>query len=261
MLPSRRLISAAVAALVALTPLAARADEGLTSSGSIVIQAIVSGQKINVGSPIALYRLGSAYRLDVQALVPVGTDPTVGAFLASALPIHSFTYMYDGATSTTSAYSNDNHTYYQETKRAMSGAATPAPVAQTSSGSDPLSMIAMYGRLLRDDKTFSATLDLAGHTTTNGHPATNVNLEFKQQKTGGALQDYRAHLALADDLDGFPVQIALDSVGAKSTDFAGALRLDLTNVQRAAPTSGTFSIPNGFTRVNSLGELLRPQGR
>ena len=259
MLPSRQMICAAVAAVLALTPLAARADEGLTSSGSIVIQAIVSGQKINVGSPIALYRLGSVYRLDVQALTPVGTDPTVGAFLASALPIHSFTYMYDGVTSTTSAYSNDNHTYYQETKRALSGA--PTTVAQTGSGSDPLSMIAMYGRLLRDDKTFSATLDLAGHTTTNGHLATNVNLEFKQQKTGGALQDYRAHLALADDLDGFPVQIALDSVGAKSTDFAGALRLDLTNVQRAAPASGTFAIPNGFTRVNSLGEVLRPQGR
>ena len=247
------------AALVCV-PLAASADEGLTSSGSIVIQAVISGQKINVGSPIALYRAGSAYRLDVKQLTPVGVDATVGAFLATALPIHSFTFMYDGATGTTSAFSNDNHTYYQESKRATSAPTTPAP-ALTTSASDPLSMIAMYGRMLRDDKTFSATLNLAGHGTTNGHPATNVNLEFKQQKTGGALQDYRAHLALADDLDGFPVQIALDSVGVKASDLAGALRLDLTAVQRATPPSDTFTIPAGYARVNSLGEILKPASR
>ncbi len=257
MLQFRRLAGAAAAALLMCAPLVARADDGLTSSGSIVIQAVLSGQKINVGSPIALLRSGSSYRLDVTQLAPVGVDPTVAAFLAGALPIHSFTFMYDGATGTTSAYSNDNHTYYQETKKASGTTATPAPAAPTNGG-DPLSLIAMYGRMLRDDKTFSATLDLAGHGTTNGHPATNVNFEFKQQKTAGALQDYRAHLALADDLDGFPIQIALDSVGVKSSDFAGALRLDLTNVQRAAPPSGSFAIPSGFTRVTSLQEILRP---
>ena len=251
----RHLACAAVAALLACAPLAARADEGLTSSGSIVIQAVFSGQKINLGSPIALFRAGSAYRLDVTQLAPVGVDPTVSAFLASALPIHSFTFMYDGASGTTSAYSNDNHTYYQESKKAPS--AVPTSTIATT-GSDPLSTIAMYGRMLRDDKTFSATLDLAGHGTTNGHPATNVNLEFKQQKNAGASQDYRAHLALADDLDGFPVQIALDSVAAKASEFAGAVRLDLTNVQRSAPPSGSFAIPGGYTRVTSLQEILHP---
>lgn len=249
----RRLACAAVAALLMCAPLAARADGGLTSSGSIVIQAVLSGQKINLGSPIALYRAGSAYRLDVTQLAPVGVDPTVSAFLASALPIHSFTFMYDGASGTTSAYSNDNHTYYQESKKATSAA--PPPSTATT-GSDPLSTIAMYGRMLRDDRTFSATLDLAGHGTTNGHPATNVNLEFKQQKNAGTLQDYRAHLALADDLDGFPVQIALDSVAARTSDFAGAVRLDLTNVQRIAPPDGSFTIPGGYTRVTSLQEIL-----
>ena len=39
----RHLACAAVAALMACTPLATRADEGLTSSGSIVIQAVFSG--------------------------------------------------------------------------------------------------------------------------------------------------------------------------------------------------------------------------
>ena len=253
----RRLACAAVAALLASAPLAASADEGLTSSGSIVIQAVLSGQKIDLGSPIALFRAGSAYRLDVTQLAPVGIDPAVSAFLASALPIHSFTFMYDGASGTTSAYSNDNHTYYQESKNVPTAAPTPT-IATTSTGSDPLSTIAMYGRMLRDDKTFSATLDLAGHGTTNGHPATNVNLEFKQQKNAGALQDYRAHLALADDLDGFPVQIALDSVAAKTSEFAGALRLDLTNVQRIAPPNGSFAIPGGYTRVTSLQEILHP---
>ena len=251
----RHLACAAVAALMACTPLATRADEGLTSSGSIVIQAVFSGQKVNLGSPIALFRAGSAYRLDVTQLVPVGVDPTVSAFLASALPIHSFTFMYDGASGTTSAYSNDNHTYYQESKKAPS--AVPTSTIATT-GSDPLATIAMYGRMLRDDKTFSATLDLAGHGTTNGHPATNVNLEFKHQKNAGTLQDYRAHLALADDLEGFPVQIALDSVAAKASEFAGAVRLDLTNVQRGAPPSGSFAIPGGYTRVTSLQEILHP---
>jgi hypothetical protein len=79
----------------------------------------------------------------------------------------------------------------------------------------------------------------------------------RRQRPGKALEDYHAQLALADDLDGFPVRILFSSTPPTPQDFGGSLRLDLTAIAREAPDEALFAVPAGYTRVTSIGEVLQ----
>ena len=106
----------------------------------------------------------------------------------------------------------------------------------------------------------SATIQLVGHTTVNGHPATSLDVQMRRQLPGKALENYHAQLALADDLGDFPVQITLQSVPATPRDFGGTAKLDLTEIQRDEPADNLFTIPTGYTRVSSLAGVLHMPG-
>jgi hypothetical protein len=110
-------------------------------------------------------------------------------------------------------------------------------------------------RQLRD--VVHASIVLTGHSTINGHPTADLDLTVARQPPGGTLQNYHAQLALADDLDGFPVRIAISSTPASPQDFHGSAQLDLTGVERETPDPGLFALPPGYTRVTSLGEVLQ----
>lgn len=252
-----RALAASAALLLASPSLlgATAAVPGLRSSGTLVVSANVSGEPINVGGTVALYHKGALYRLDVLSLGFPGTSGGLSALASTLIGPGGVSLLYDGATGATTAWSNQNKTYYQMAgpRAAPPGSAAPAPSAPAGP-SDPLAGLASLATTLRDVQ--SATIQLTGHGQVNGHPTTAIDLQLKRQLPGKPLEDYHAQLALADDLGEFPVQIALASVPATKQAFGGTMKLDLTSVVRETPADSMFAVPAGYTRVTSLSGVL-----
>ncbi|HEX3466193.1 MAG TPA: hypothetical protein VHS78_19240 [Candidatus Elarobacter sp.] len=243
--------------LLAATPNAA--IPGLRSSGTLVVQANVQGSPVNVGGRVALYHKGSMYRLDVLSLGFPGTSGDLSSLAATLIGPGGVSMLYDGASGTLSAWSNANKTFYSETPQR--GPAPPGPAVSNGGGAasgDPLAALAGIAGALRNVQ--SATIQLVGHTTVNGHPATSLDVQMRRQLPGKPLENYHAQLALADDLGDFPVQITLQSVPATPQAFGGTAKLDLTDVQRDDPADNLFTVPQGYTRVSSLAGVLHMPG-
>lgn len=251
-----RTLSAATVLLLSATPvLGANAIPGLRSSGTIVVQADVQGQPVNVGGKVALYHKGALYRLDLLSLGFPGTSADVSAAMSSLIAPGGVSIVYDGATQTLSAWSSANRIYYTATPQRTPASAAPAPAEGAPTGGDPLATLANLAGALHDVE--SATIQLVGHTTVNGHPATDLDVTMKRQLPGRPLEDYHARLALADDLGDFPLQISFQSVPATKSAFGGVMKLDFTTVQRDAPDDAVFVIPAGYTRVTSITAILK----
>ncbi|MFN2459434.1 MAG: hypothetical protein ABR591_01880 [Candidatus Velthaea sp.] len=256
------LASAALAMVLALGPSGARAQlagNGFHAGGSIVVQANVSGSPLTIGGNVALYHRGNLYRLDLLSLAFPGTNSGLSAAAGALLAPGGATVIYDGASGAITAYSNANRTYYAEAPKAAPAASRPTPSAAAPPATDPLETLAGIARQLRNVQR--ASIQLTGHGTANGHPVSNIDVLVRRQLPGKPLEDYHATLALADDLDGFPVQLLLSSTPPSPNSFGGSLRLDLTNVAREQPADAIFAIPAGFARVNSIADVLRPPGR
>jgi hypothetical protein len=254
---------AASAALLLLAPAltgAAPAIPGLSSTGTLVVQASVQGEPINVGGKVALFHKGTMYRLDLLSLGFPGVSGDLSTLAATLIGPGGVSMLYDGATGSITAWSNANKTYYSETpsRPAPAAAALPANAAQPSPA-DPLAALANLATALRDVQ--SATIQMTGHSMVNGHPSTGLDVQMKRQQPGKPLENYHAQLALADDLNDFPVQIALQSVPATKNAFGGTMKLDLTTVERNTPDDSIFTVPQGYTRVSSLSGVLRMPGR
>jgi hypothetical protein len=244
-------------ALIAATP--ASPIPGLRSSGTLVVQANVQGSPVNLGGRVALYHKGALYRLDVLSLGFPGTSGDLSSLAATLIGPGGVSMLYDGATGSLSAWSNANKTYYSESPQRGPGPAQPGPAAAAGGSSgDPLAALAGIAGALRNVQ--SATIQLVGHTTVNGHPATSLDVQMRRQLPGKPLENYHAQLALADDLGDFPVQITLQSVPATPSAFGGTAKLDLTDVQRDDPADNLFTIPTGYTRVSSLAGVLHMPG-
>ena len=186
------------------------------------MRANVQGEPVNVGGNVALYHKGSLYRLDVLSLGFPGTSGDLSALAATLIGPGGVSALYDGATGALTAWSNANRTYYTERRRRRRSPAPrrPPPAASMpATRGDPLAALADLASSLRDVQT--ATIQLVGHSTVNGHPATNLDVQMKRQLPGKPLENYHAQLALADDLGDFPVQIALQSVPRRRIRFGG----------------------------------------
>ncbi|HWT07121.1 MAG TPA: hypothetical protein VN224_15255 [Xanthomonadales bacterium] len=256
-----RALAVCAALLVASPPLLGAASiPGLRASGTLVVRANVQGAPVNVGGNVALYHKGSLYRLDVLSLGFPGTSGDLSALAATLIGPGGVSALYDGATGALTAWSNGNRTYYTETPArppAPASAAAAAANAPAASG-DPLGALAGVASVLRDVQ--SATIQLVGHSAVNGHPATNLDLQMKRQRPGKPLENYHAQLALADDLNEFPVQITIQIVPATTNAFGGVAKLDLTSIQADNPDDSLFAVPQGYTRVDSLAGVLRRGG-
>jgi hypothetical protein len=267
MIRGRTVAALLLAGLVALPgpgrAAAGSSPGGFRSTGTLVVQATYSGSPVNVGGDIALYRRGSMYRLDVLSLAFPGTDPTTSAVAGALIAPGGATLIYDGASGTVTAYSNANRVYYQDapavkgaSRRTLSDTAPAAAASSAAPGADdPLAALAGIVRQLHDVQR--ASILLTGHSTTNGHPTDDLDVQVRRQRPGKPLEEYHAQLELADDLDGFPVRILLQSTPPTPQDFGGSLRLDLTAVAPETPDAATFAIPASYARVASLGEVLQ----
>jgi hypothetical protein len=255
----RALAASAAFVLTAPSLLGAGPIPGLRASGTLVVRANVQGAPVNVGGNVALYHKGSLYRLDVLSLGFPGTSGDLSALAATLIGPGGVSALYDGATGTMTAWSNGNRTYYTESPARPAAAAAAAAGASTPAASgDPLAAFAGIASVLRDVQ--SATIQLVGHSTVNGHPATNLDLQMKRQRPGKPLENYHAQLALADDLSEFPVQITIQIVPPTTNAFGGVAKLDLTSIQADNPDDSMFAVPQGYTRVDSIAGVLRRGG-
>jgi hypothetical protein len=257
----RALTASAALFLTTAAPLGASAQTapaipGFRSSGTLVVALNLQGQPLNVGGRVAMYHKGSLYRLDVLSLGLPGVSGDLSAMAATLLGPGGVSVLYDGANGALTAWSDTNKTYYAEAPRtppaAAQGRAQNAPAAGAA---DPLAALAGIGAMLRDVQT--ASIQLTGHSTVNGHPATSLDIQMRRQLPGKPLENYHAQLALADDLNEFPVEITLQSIPADKNAFGGTMKLDLTDIQRDTPADTLFTVPQGYTRVTSLGGVLR----
>jgi hypothetical protein len=227
---------------------------GFRSSGTIVVQMNLQGQPLNVGGRVAMYHKGSMYRLDLISLGIPGLSGDLSAVAATLIGPGGASVLYDGATGALSAWSDANKTYYTEAPRSAPSAPAPTAASAAPASSDPLAALASVGALLRDVQ--NASIQLTGHGMVNGHPSTSLDVQMKRQRPGKPLENYHAQLALADDLNEFPLQITLQSVPATKNDFGGTMKLDLTDVQRDTPADSIFAVPQGYTRVSSISGVL-----
>ena len=247
-----RMLAAPVqAAPVVATPVLT----GIRSTGTLVVRATVSGSPLNVGGTIALFRRGSSYRLDLLTLGFPGTDPTASALAGALLAPGGATLLYDGTSGALTAYSIGNHVYFQQAAKSNVTTARDTTPAAAPAAQDPLALLALVSRQLHDVER--AAIQLTGHSSINGHPTDDLDIMLRRQRPGRGVEDYHAQLNLADDLDGFPVRIALTSTPPSPQDFGGSFRLDLTAVARDTPDAAIFAIPPGLTRVDSLGAVLQ----
>jgi hypothetical protein len=254
-----RALAAAAALLLASPPLLGAASiPGLRASGTLVVRANVQGAPVNVGGNVALYHKGSLYRLDVLSLGFPGTSGDLSTLAATLIGPGGVSALYDGATGALTAWSNGNRTYYTETPARPASASAVAGANTPAASGDPLGALAGVASALRDVQ--SATIQLVGHGTVNGHPATNLDLQMKRQRPGKPLENYHAQLSLADDLSEFPVQITIQSVPATTNAFGGVAKLDLTSIQADTPDDSMFVVPQGYTRVDSIAGVLRRGG-
>jgi hypothetical protein len=251
---ARALAAPAILALVLPLIGASPSIPGLRASGTIVIQANLQGQPVNIGGNVALYHKGTAYRLDLLSLGFPGTGSDLSALASTLLGPGGVTVVYDGATGGITAWSSANHAYYV-TSPVRSSAPPPSQAAVAAAGGgDPLAALAGVAAALHDVQ--SATIQLSGHSVVNGHPTTGLDVQMKRQLNGKAPESYHAQLALADDLAGFPVQLTLQSIPPTPTAFGGTMKLDLTSVQPDDPDDALFRVPPGYTRASSLSGVL-----
>lgn len=245
----------ALIALIALsflrTPAVHSADmaaAGFTSRGNAVIRVAFNGTPIDLGANIALAQRNSTYRLDILSLSIPGTDPTLNAIAQSLLPTGGYTVIFDRAKATTIVWSASKHTYAV----LGGGDATPAP-AKPSTGSNANPSITGS---LQKLKAMTLSLALAGHGTTNGHPTTGLDYAVKFQLDGKQPYDVSGRAQLADDLDEIPVQFQIQGKEATPKGQSGAMRIDVTAIERAAPEANQFDVPAGFTRVSDIKDVV-----
>jgi hypothetical protein len=258
---------AVVLAGVAATA-AGRADAadgpGFSALGTLVARSELSGQPISVGGNIALKELNGMVRLDVLSLaIPNGGGSMLGALASGALsatslfPPGGFTVVFDRAQHTYTVWSPSKHTYFTSAPSAGPPSANPAVAATAAIGETNDFLHAFTAlKALRNMRVFAVSLALTGHGTTNGHPTTGLSYDLKRQEQTGDLLDIAGGLKLADDLDEIPVQLIANVKGAPGGAPPSAIQLDLTSVDRHAPSQDAFIVPAGFTKASQISDVF-----
>jgi hypothetical protein len=252
------LAGAALALAAGVASNAQSPSAGFSAKGALVVQTELSGAKLDVGGNIALEQRGQLVRVDVLSLGIPGMNPTLNALASSQLiPAGGYSLVYDQAKRSYTVWSSAKRTYYSSEGGGQAPAqSNPAVAAATAVGSAGDIMHAFSAaKALRDYRVFSASIDLTGHGTTNGHPTTGLNFAIKRQEKTGDLLDVHGQLHLADDLNELPVQIAASLNGAGGAPPT-SLRLDLTSVDAHTPADADFVVPQGFSKAAQISDVL-----
>lgn len=213
---------------------------------------MLNGTRISLGGEIALMTRGKQLRMDLLRLGVPGTDPAVSALLAQFLPQGGVSFLLDQGTGATTVWSDSKRKYYV-LKAAASPAPSPSPGAadEPAFGNSIVELLETPGKYVKDYSVFSFAMKLLARSTVNGHPASNVHLDYHAQKRGGKMQDASVDLALAEDEHYLPVRLSATS---KPQNFSA--RIDFTQISAASPDPALFSVPQGYAPASDPSEIF-----
>jgi hypothetical protein len=251
---------ASATALVPAPAFAAQPDAvaaGFSAHGALAVHTQLSGTKLQVTGNISLEELGNLVRLDMLSLSLPGLDPGLSALASSQLiPAGGYTVVFDQGKHGYTVWSTSKRTYYISTPGAADQTNNPVigAAATIGSTSDFLHAFAL-AKPLKDYRAFSASVTLTGHGQTNGHPTTGIDFAIKRQERTGDPLDLHGNLQLADDLDEIPVRINANVQGSGGLP-PSSMQLDLTSVDRSAPSAADFTVPAGYAKAAQLSDVF-----
>ncbi len=267
--PSQTLVLALMALVLVPGATAGRAfaqqqPPGFTAHGTLVAQTQLSGQPLSLGGNIVLEQLGDMVRLDLQSLAVPSNGSLLGALANSAMsatslfPAGGYSVVFDRRNRTYTVWSPSKHTYFTSPANAPPAASSNPAVAATTAIAETGDLLHSFAaaKALRDYRVFSASINLTGHGTTNGHPTTGLTYAIKRQERTGDLLSIAGSMKLADDLDEIPVQLVANVQGAGNGAPPGTIRVDLTSIDRNAPSGDDFTVPAGYTRASQLSDVF-----
>ena len=236
---------------------------GYLCKGEITISSAFGGTPVSFGGKIALEERGSRLRLDIISIdilgaTKPGSSPSVTAMLATQLfPKGGITIVYDRTRSAYIVWSNAKRAYAS----AYLGPKTvPSPVPAASAPAAPptneFDLFKAFSALrpLKTDRTFSMSVALTGHKQLFAHPVSTVHFDIEQTTFSGKSTVVHMDVALADDVDELPIQLIVHGITKGMP--ASTLRIDVPELVRQAPPEGDFEPPQGYTRLNSVGDLF-----
>jgi hypothetical protein len=234
---------------------------GFSGRGVLAIRTTVSGSPATFNATISLDQRGTLYRLDILSVTTPGGGSGGGTGSATQLIAPGgLTAVYDRAGRRVTIWSPSRRTYavYEIPRRAADGAASAASGASADGAGDDGSVarrqLGILGVLAQLGPS-SAVLSQAGHGSANGHATTLLDYVLRGAQDGrGNPLDVRGRLQLADDLDGIPVELTATVTGG--ANVYGTLRADLTSVERTTPSAALFTVPAGYTKVQSVDGVL-----
>jgi hypothetical protein len=240
-------------------PTGTPAPTGFVGKGDLVIQSALAGVPLTVGGHVAFETAGSDFRLDILSFSFPGANSAVSSALGTqVLPPGGFTVVFDRTANTLTIWSSARRMYYTQSMKALraraNGGATPTPGPSPTGPDLATAFRALSG--LRDDKTFTMSISLTGHTALFGHPVSNLHYELIQTPlaTSGSSTDIHGELALAEDLDSFPVKFTA-SVAVKSIPIS-SLSLEFTELAKRLPPASDFAPPPDYTKATSIGDVM-----
>ena len=245
--------------LVVLSLRTASGDEqpkGYTSKARIVLQVNISGQKVNIAGETASMVRGHIARTDLVRIAATGTDPSLSSLVGHLLPPGGYTMLVDRDSRTVTVWAPSKKTY-TTIDLSKTAKATPSPSpspSATPTNDDPFTMFDGL-KFLRDFSILSGTVELAGHSTVNGHPATGISAAVRAQlKKGGGTMKFNGRMDFAEDLNFFPVRLSgTVDIASKIT---GKIQVDVTHVDRTVPAADLFAVPAGYEKVSDLSKVI-----
>lgn len=235
---------------------------GYSGKGAIVVRSTLGGQtNLTLGGDVGFEQSGDLLRLDVLSVKMPGVDPSLGAAASTELfPPGGFTLVFDRPHQRAVIWSVARKRYFVFSfapSPAASPTATPRPTPSPGATATGAGGPFAFFKNLKNYKTLTFEISLAGHAVTNGHPTTGLNFLFQSEDNDGKKIDMHGTLQSADDLDGLPVQLLVSSSGTQGPQ--GDARIDLTSVERRVVAAADFAVPKGFTKVDNPFDVVGTQ--
>jgi hypothetical protein len=245
----------ALALLLCISPAAIAQDasnQGFTAHGTMVAQVVFSGTKINLGGDIAMMSRGQQLRFDLLRLSIPGSEPTLNALLTQFLPQGGISAVMDQSTGNTTVWSDARRKFYVFAGNKTQAAAPVASSASSLPGpAGSVMQMLESGKVIAGYTQFAESISMTGRSTVNGHPASNIHLTLRTQKTAGKLTDLVGDLSLAEDAGYLPVRI-------NATDRASKMsaNINFTSLTTQVPDAGIFSVPSGYAQAADPSEVF-----
>jgi hypothetical protein len=229
-------------------------EVGYVGPGDAQIQSMLAGAPLTLAANVAFEERGTRVRLDILSVGLQGNTSGLTGMMATQLfPAGGFTIVYNRSDSTYTVWSAARHAYFIGGGPNPTPTPTPAPSPSATPRGD---LFGLFGplRSLKDDRTLSLTVALTGHSTLFGHPVSNVHYAFLRTTLTGDTMDVHGDLAVAEDLNGVPLQLTASAV-AKGIPQS-SLRIELPQLEKRIPSESDFEPPLGYARVTNIGDAI-----